>query len=258
MRLRNPDIILLLVLCAEIILLIGITCDTKQINIETIEDGYPDKSNQVIMYSGFHLSYNTECRQADWTAYILTKKQVQNSVLQRHNSYRADKKSIEYPVLSRNYTNSGFDRGHLVPAEDMSWSEQNLYETFYMTNISPQVPKFNQGVWKKLEYLVRKWAVENQRIYVITAPVLQNVSDSIDGNICIPRWFCKIVVDISRKDDYKAIAFLFPNKNCKNDLCSYRVSIDSLEILTGYDFFCKANREIMDKLEQQTDSEQWF
>jgi endonuclease G len=75
--------------------------------------------------------------------------------------------------LPSDYTNSGFDRGHLAPAGDMKWSETAMDESFLMSNISPQKPAFNRGIWKKLEEKIRSWAIENDSIIVVTGLFLK-------------------------------------------------------------------------------------
>ena len=75
------------------------------------------------------------------------------------------------------YVKSGYDRGHLCPAGDMTQSVEAMSETFYMSNMSPQVPGFNRGIWKSLEEQVRKWGKEEQ-IHVVTGPVFENEKEN--------------------------------------------------------------------------------
>jgi endonuclease G len=78
--------------------------------------------------------------------------------------------------FSIDYQKSGYDRGHLAPAEDMWYSMETMVQSFFYSNMSPQLPRFNLGVWKKLEMQMRNWAVEYDNLYVVTGPIL---SDSI-------------------------------------------------------------------------------
>ena len=65
------------------------------------------------------------------------------------------------------YKASGYDRGHLAPAADMGWSTQAMQESFYYSNMSPQLPAFNRGIWKQLEELVRDWAIAEDTILIV-------------------------------------------------------------------------------------------
>ena len=72
------------------------------------------------------------------------------------------------------YKNSGFDRGHQAPSNDFKSSPKLMEDTFFYTNVVPQVGKgFNQGIWKQHEALARKLAIDRDEIYVITGPVYQ-------------------------------------------------------------------------------------
>ena len=171
------------------------------IDIRTIESGYPNilsDSSSVLKYLGFHLSYNEEFEQANWTAYILTREMVENGQFERKDNFRADTNVATFSASLADYRKSGFDRGHLVPAADMKWSEQAMSESFLMSNMSPQLPGFNRSLWRKLETQVRKWAIENDSLYIITGPVLAGIDQFIGKNqVGVPHSYFKLIVDIS-------------------------------------------------------------
>jgi endonuclease G len=133
------------------------------------------------------------------------------------------------------YRGSGFDLGHLCPAGDMKLNLTSMTETFYMSNISPQKPAFNRGIWKKLEKRVRNWAMSYGRIYVVTAGVLTSNKGKIGSNgVSIPKYFYKVVYD--PKGQGKMIAFLLPNEKSAKPLHEFVVSVDYLESITDIDF----------------------
>ena len=210
------------------------------IEINTIESGYPglpSDSSSVHKYLGFHLSYNEGFEQANWTAYILTRRMVEKGKFERKDNFRADTNISTSSASLADYRKSGFDRGHLVPAADMKWSEQAMSESFLMSNISPQVPGFNRNLWRKLETKVRKWAIENDSLYIITGPVLTDIDQFIGKNrVGVPHAYFKLIIDISAPD-YKGISFLIENKHSNRDIFNYALSIDSLEVILNYDFF---------------------
>ena len=140
----------------------------------------------------------------------------------------------------------------------MKFDSVAMYESFYMSNISPQVPGFNRGVWKNLESQVRNWAREKDSLYVITGPVLQQIDTFIGENqVGVPGYYFKVLVDLS-PPDHSIIAFLLPNAVLSGNLDRFAVTVDSLEQFTGYDFFAMApDQEIIQWLEKQLDLDSW-
>jgi endonuclease G len=135
------------------------------------------------------------------------------------------------------YLHSGYDRGHLAPAADLGYSLSSMAESFYYSNMSPQVAAFNRGVWKRLEGQVRVWARNNGAVYVVTGPVLRPGLPSIGANkVSVPELYYKVILDY-RMPEYKALGFVLPNAGSKLPLTEFAVSIDSVERLTGIDFF---------------------
>jgi endonuclease G len=195
------------------------------------------KNNQNITYhSGFTLCYNKAHEQSNWVAYQLTAAETQGTA-QRSNTFKPDPKVKVGTATDADYKQSGYDRGHLAPAADMSWSETAMQESFYYSNMSPQVPSFNRGIWKKLEEQVRDWAVQFDEIYVATGPVLTAGLPHIGPNkVSVPSLYYKALLVYGNKGK-QAIAFVVPNEASQQPLNNYAVTIDSLENLTGINFF---------------------
>jgi len=213
--------------------------NTVFFHIRKVNDALPEKENhdEIITHSGFTLAYNETHEQADWVAYILTRAQVQNRKATRDDNFRADPQVETGSATPSDYKKSGYDRGHLAPAADMWWSNKTMDESFYMSNMSPQVPSFNRGVWKELEEAVRFWAEANDSLYVISGPVFRGDEKTIGRNqVTVPSYYYKIVADITWPD-FNCVAFLLPNRATKMPFESFIVSIDSVEQLTGIDFF---------------------
>lgn len=101
------------------------------------------------------------------------------------------------------YTNSGYDRGHLVPAEDMAWSEQSLQSTFYYINCIPQTPKLNRSIWRVYENEIREIS-QNDSLIIICGGC-----DYDDINIGLPQNCFKIVYRL--KDGKCLYSLLFEN-----------------------------------------------
>jgi endonuclease G len=120
----------------------------------------------------------------------------------------------------------------------MAFNELAMKESFLMSNISPQKKEFNNGIWNELEETTRNWAWKNGKVYIATGPVLNdNIGKFIGKNrVGVPEQFYKIILDAD-DPDRKAIGFLMPNEISIEPLSKYAVTIDSIESLTGIDFF---------------------
>ncbi len=204
----------------------------------------------LICHTGYCLSYDENYKLAKWVAYELTFEETQG-IIGRSDKFKPD------PLITRNsaslvdYKKSGFDRGHLAPAADMKWSVQAMQESFYLSNMCPQDKSFNRGIWKKLEEEVREYAKHNKQIKVVTGPILQEGLPVLGPNrVSIPRYFYKALLDYSQPS-IKAIAFVMKNEHSELPLSHFVVSIDSLEKLSGIDFFPLLPDEEENKLEKE-------
>jgi endonuclease G len=129
-----------------------------------------DSNLQVIHHKYYTLAYSEKHEQAVWVKYTLVKEHVGGEE-PRANQFYVDPLVSTQSANDGDYYKSGYDRGHSAPAADMSWSADAIRESFYYSNMSPQVPSFNRGIWKKLEEMVRRWAVQYDSVRVIAGPV---------------------------------------------------------------------------------------
>ncbi len=208
----------------------------NELYIPKLEIPKTKDSEKIISHTGYSLLYNEKYKQANWVAYELTKQET-NKIVERSNNFISDPNVKSVNAFDKDYKGSGYDKGHLAPAADMGWSATTMTESFYYSNMSPQLPGFNRGIWKKLEELVRTWAIENQAVYVVTGPVLSKGLSTIGYNkIAVPNYYYKLILDY-QKPNIKGIGFILPNESSKSLLQNYAVSIDSVEKVTGIDFF---------------------
>jgi endonuclease G len=213
-------------------------------------------SNQIIKHDYFTLSYNEKYEQAEWVAYELKKNYVRSSNFDRPY-FIEDPKVKTGSADWRNYKKSGYDKGHLCPAGDMEFAINAYNDTFFTSNISPQTHDFNGGVWNRLEQKVRYWATKYDGVYVVTAGVLQtNLKTIGQEKVLVPSYFYKILLDNSNRQ-YKMIAFLVPNAKSNKPLYEFVVSVDSIEKMTGIDFFPKLDDKTENKLEKNSDYKSW-
>ncbi|WP_369753036.1 DNA/RNA non-specific endonuclease [Flavobacterium sp. WC2409] len=234
------------------------TASTEKLTSRTVLDYLPTSTtHQVIKHSYFTLSYNEEAEQAEWLAYQLKKDYVKNNNFKRP-FFIVDPKVKTGSADWRNYKKSGYDKGHLCPAGDMEFEENAYNDTFFTSNISPQDHEFNAGIWNRLEQKVRYWASRYDGVYVVTGGILNKTSKTIGTQkVVVPEYFYKIILDDSN-GNYKMIAFLIPNKGSDKPLYTYVVSVDSIEKLTGIDFFPKLDDELESSLEKRTDYKSWI
>ena len=236
--------------------------------------GYPafSKNLEIIEHSGMVLGFDCDYKMASWVFHLLTP-DVTSGNISRSNDFRLDEKSTcgsaqesdyflrkETPDGTFEYDGFGFDRGHLAPSADFRWSANALSESYYYSNMTPQRPEFNRESWASLEGLLRKIVdQEKKQFYVITGPVLHEGLPEIErsaNKLKIPELHYKIIVDASAENP-RGMAFLMPNKKCEERLSSYVISIDSLERLTGIDFFSTMPTELETKIEQTADFNAW-
>ena len=195
-------------------------------------------SGEIIKRNYFTLSYSEEHEQAEWIAYELTRESLKMPNVERTGDFRPDPKVRKGSASPRDYHGSGYDRGHMAPAGDLAFSTEAMSESFYMTNISPQIKNFNGGIWRELEENVRDWAMRFEKLFIVTGPVLsRGIRESIGENkVAVPDEFYKVILDFT-EPEIKAIAFIIPNEISNNKIEYYAVSIDEVEAITGIDFF---------------------
>lgn len=214
------------------------TFPIKTAIIPQLEIPKTDTQEEIIFHLGYAFLYSEEHEQAFWVAYQLTKEET-NKIYDRTDNFKPDPKVKTGTANNNDYSGSGYDRGHLAPAADMGWSPTAMAESFYYSNMSPQNQSFNRGIWKKLEELVRNWAIENDNVYIVTGPVLTSGLKTIGLNkVSVPHYYYKVILDYTNPE-VKGIGFILPNEASSKLLQTYAVTIDSVEKITGLDFFSK-------------------
>jgi endonuclease G, mitochondrial len=215
-------------------------------------------NDQLVRRVGYTLKYVEKYEQPAWVAYILQADQIEGGE-ERENQFMPDPVVQSGTAVTADYTRSGYDRGHLAPAADFKNSYQVMKETFYMSNISPQEPQFNRGIWLELEKLVRAWAYKYQKVYVVTGPVLKPGLPTIGrlNKVAVPQQFYKVILYV-KPPHIKGIAFLMNNKPSKARLSSFVVPINSIEKLTGVDFFPRLPDSIERRVESKSNAREWY
>ena len=217
-----------------------------------------DADDTIIKHRGYTLSYNSKYKQANWVAYLLTRPSTSLRTRFQRGEFFAPDPLIPGTDFSVDYQKSGYDRGHLAPAADMGYSMETMVQSFFYSNMSPQLPRFNRGVWKKLEMQVRNWAVEYDSLYVVTGPIFDSVMPTIGPHrVAVPKAYYKVLLQ-KRNGNWKGIGFILPNSNTKVDFKEYATNIDKVEEITGLDFFIELKDNVEIDLERTFKIEIWY
>ena len=226
----------------------------------------------IAEHSAMIIGFNCDLKLAAWSFHVLSPDVLVGGV-SRTNDFRKDSliecgDGIEQDYFRKvpkedgtvSFENFGFDRGHLAPSADFRWSKKALSESYFYSNMTPQAPGFNRESWAEVEDLMRRIMANNPRpYYIVTGPILDKNLPKVEKGINklpIPAFHYKIIIDLTQ-DNQKGMAFLMPNKKCDMPPSAYVVSIDSIEKLTGLDFFSKLDQSIAASIESKSNFSLW-
>jgi endonuclease G len=215
---------------------------------------YPSASSKIVHHKYYSLAYSEANEQAQWVFYRLTPDFV-NGTAKRKDNFRPDPAILTGSATPDDYTNSGYDRGHLCPAASMKKNQTAMDETFYMSNMSPQHPGLNRGRWKDLEEKERDWTLKKGGLIVVTGPIFPKQPKKIGKNeVTVPSSYYKIIYDTQKQ----MVGFIMPNDKCLLELNDYCTTVDSIESVTKIDFFKDMDDQLEKQLESKFDLQFWF
>jgi len=228
------------------------------------QNGLPEYCGncEIAEHLAMTLCYDEKHEQAKWVVHIVTPDIIQGKV-GRSNDFREDTLISTGTACKDDYWYSGYDRGHLAPSADFRWSEKALSQSYFYSNISPQKPELNRKRWADLEGFIRQYVEENNRqVYVVTGGVLNDglpilQTKTAKNKVSIPEYYYKVVADLDG-DEIKGIGFIMPNGECEYPVISYAVTIDSIEALTGINFFHALPEKDQKTIESSFDIEKWL
>lgn len=191
----------------------------------------------IVRHLGYTASYNHKTLCPEWVAWELTAEEAEGQEGGQY-SFSWDP-SVQFPKASReDYSNSGWDKGHMAPRADMKWSRQALEESYYFTNICPQNHEMNSQAWRKIEELTRRLARRYGSVLVVCGPVFDSVSHRHIGPNCVhvpDRFFKALAVRVG--EEWHSVAFLVENNRQSRSPRNYAVSVDAVEAVIGRDLF---------------------
>lgn len=237
---------------------------------------------QILNYA---LEWDNTKRHANWVAFTFDTTTSADNV-KRTDAWSVDPKlPAEMQVQESDHKNDGFDKGHLCASEDRVYLKEANEQTFYYSNMSPQLNDFNGGFWGKLEARVQTWGRSTadgvyDKVYVTKGDTLNKLLKNFKGTtvnggtpttdangftihgLACPEYYFMAV--LSQKDDvFHAIAFLVPHKEgmtrnpSSDELKEYVVSVDKLEEETGIDFFCNLPDVLENEVEAAYNLNDW-
>lgn len=188
-------------------------------------------NNQYICHLGYAVNYNYETKVAYFVVERIKASDLVKSS-ERKDDFRVDPMvAVDKQSSLEDYAKSGYDRGHIAPAADFSHSAEEISESFYLTNMMPQVPNNNRGIWKKTETMAREFAEKYGEVYVVSGTIYEGKKVVMGKGVLVPSHIYKIIIDPKKQ---RAMAFLFPNTNLKvSDLPNYVVTVADIEKRAG-------------------------
>lgn len=212
-------------------------------------------NNQYVCHTGYALNYNNRTRVPYYVVEHVKKANL-NGAAARGNDFREDPAiPAQHRATLADYTASGYDRGHMAPAADFTYSTQVMSESFFLSNMMPQNPGNNRGIWKYLEEQTRALAVKYGDVYVITGTVYDAAVVPRIGNVEVPNQIYKIVIDARTG---RTLAHLFPNIKLEvADIDRYAVTVADIEKLTGIDFSPRIPANLKVRETQRTTLKDW-
>lgn len=226
-----------------------------------------NENNYLITRPAYSLSYNRSKNSVNWVAWRLDSTWIGSA---NNGSFAPDTglPANWYQVLPSDYTGSGYDRGHMCPSGDRTVTQPINDSTYLMSNIIPQLPANNQGPWVDLENYCRTLAAQGNEVYIISGPngSVGTVGSSADPTrrVNVPSVTWKVVLvlpngdnDLTRASSRTTRAFgvimsnvsIVQNSPWRN----YRVTVDAVEYMTGYDFFSQIPKNTQEIIERRRD-----
>jgi endonuclease G len=230
-------------------------------------------NNYLLDKPQYAVGYDRDKGRPNWVSWHLDSTWIGSAP--RQDDFRPDTTLPAgwYQVKATDYTGSGFDRGHHTPSADRTNTIASNSATFLMTNMMPQSPDNNQGPWESLESYCRTLVSSGNELYIIAGGSGSGGTGSnggttftvASGHVSVPSQTWKVIVvlpagsnDVSRvTSSTRTIAVIMPNTQGIRTVPwrNYRVSVDQVEALTGYDFFSSVPATVQSAIESVVDNQ---
>ena len=221
------------------------------------------ENNYLMQKPQYSLSYNRSRATANWVAWRLDSSWI--GTAPRQDDFRPDPTLPAgwYQVLDTDYSGSGYDRGHMTPSGDRTRSIPDNSATFFMTNMIPQLAANNQGAWEDFESYLRTQAQAGQEVYIVSG-VHGSIGTIAQGRVTIPQYTWKVALflpngtnDLRRiTKGTRAVGIIMPNfppLDINATWRQFRVTVNQVENLTGYDFYKNVPKITQEIIERRRD-----
>lgn len=207
-------------------------------------------------YTGFKVDFNPSNHTPNVVSWSLLAQEASGDAA-RSNYFWKDPE-IEGCPEHKDYTGSGFDRGHMCPAADQKWSEKAMTDCFVMANMCPQQHSLNAGAWQTLEEKERQWAIRDKAIVIAAGPIYSDEDTQTIGNIKVrvPSAFFKVML-APYSTPMRAIGFIYPNMTAPGNMENYSTTVDEVEKITGFDFFSDLPDDVENDIESSASFKEW-
>ena len=213
----------------------------------------------------YSMLYDAAGRIALWVAYPLCGDYIGSG---RTDAWGYDPKiPDEYePLLNHGWPERGFDRGHQIPSGSRNANTAMNCQTFYYTNMTAQVSRFNQGLWANLENRVRGFVSVCDTLYVVTGPIFDSgeperwTEDNAGNPVAVPDGYFKAVLSYNiSTSTYYSVAFVYDNEEYSrsNPTASDMCSVSEVEAITGFTFFNNLPQSVARSVKNQCEPERW-
>lgn len=226
---------------------------------EFLAYGLPNDQGRLLCRTGFALSHDDTKKSPTWVAQRMTAERLVPKVA------RSDR-FIPDPDLPKgqraeldDYRGSGYDRGHMAPAADMRWSKEAMQESFYLSNMAPQIgPGMNRGIWSDIESAIRRWVASRGELFIYTGPIFEKETSNktIGPNqVAVPTHFYKVVFDPIRVE---TIAFVVPNApHASRRIEEFITSVRDIEMRSGLNFLNRIQPAVQSLIEEPVAPALW-
>jgi endonuclease G, mitochondrial len=194
--------------------------------------GQPKVSNQdttLICRQAYFLEHDNKAKIPEWVAYVLSPDKA-TGCEKRLSAFKSDRYlPADKRAEVKDYAKSGYDMGHIANSADMSWNSDIARQSFILSNMTPQMPGFNRGIWKRLEDQTRAWAIErSHNILIYAGPIYDRKQDKTIGTnmVTVPNSFYKILIDLDSKE---ALVFKFKHEAGNGSLNQYLSSLAQVQ-----------------------------
>jgi len=210
-----------------------------------------NKPEQILVRKGYVSSYNKQTLQANWVGWTLTAAHAEGKMKRPQGPAFHEDREVPRPrATPDDYKRAGWSRGHLCPAGDNKWDRDAMYDTFLLTNISPQDSKLNSGKWNSIEMKCRQWAKKYGEVYIVCGPIFYSKNPERIGRhrIPVPDAYFKVVMTL--KGEPKGVGFIRKNKP-SGRADDYENSIAEVERITGLTFFPNLPKDVARKVKSR-------